>query len=160
MGRRHFRGRIIYLAFDFFCLYTFLLASSRSFSDSILFFFLPQPLQLPNHALRRSRLLSSSSSSSESTILGGSASSIGLLWEPDGYVFYCDGKEVSRASNDVSEVPQFILLTTEIQGYRSSAKKKVLLNGEATEVAPYEIQEDFVDDAFIVDFVRVYDKIK
>jgi beta-glucanase (GH16 family) len=83
----------------------------------------------------------------------------GMDWQPDGYVFYCDGKEVSRCNKHVSHVPQFILLTTEIQGYRSSAKKRVLLNGESTEDVPYEIKGDFVDDAFIVDFVRVYDKI-
>ena len=84
----------------------------------------------------------------------------GMDWQPEGYVFYCDGKEVSRCNGSVSHVPQFILLTTEIQGYRSSAKKRVLLNGESTEDVPYEIKGDFVDDAFIVDFVRVYDLTK
>jgi len=73
----------------------------------------------------------------------------GMDWQPDEYVFYCDGKEVSRCSDNVSQVPQFILLTTEVQGYRSSNVKP----------APYENQGEFVDDAFIVDFVRVYDKI-
>ena len=43
-------------------------------------------------------------------------------WQPDGYVFYCDGKEVSRCNKHVSHVPQFILLTTEVQGYRSVKK--------------------------------------
>lgn len=83
----------------------------------------------------------------------------GMDWQPEGYVFYCDGKEVSRCNQHVSHVPQFILLTTEIQGYRSSAKKRVLLNGESEEDVPYEIKGEFVDDAFVVDFVRVYDKI-
>ena len=82
----------------------------------------------------------------------------GMDWSSDGYVFYCDGKEVSRANKNVSHVPQFILLTTEVQGYRSSKKKKVLLHGKETEVAPYEIQGNFKDDAFIVDFVRVFDR--
>ena len=82
----------------------------------------------------------------------------GMDWQPDGYVFYCDGKEVSKCNDNVSHVPQFILLTTEIQGYRSSAETKVLLGGGTATVAPYEIQGEFVDDAFIVDFVRVYDK--
>lgn len=67
----------------------------------------------------------------------------GMNWQPDGYVFYCDGEEVSRCNANVSHVPQFILLTTEIQGYRINNPKKV----EGT----------FVDDAFIVDFVRVFD---
>ena len=66
-------------------------------------------------------------------------------WQPDGYVFYCDGKEVSRDNLHVSQIPQFILLTTEVQGYRSSK--------------PHIIEGEFEDDAFIVDFVRVFDKI-
>ena len=78
----------------------------------------------------------------------------GMDWQPDGYVFYCDGKEVSRCNEHVSHVPQFILLTTEVQGYRwPEARKK-----KAGHV-PYEIKGEFVDDAFIVDFVRVFDKI-
>ena len=66
-------------------------------------------------------------------------------WQPDGYVFYCDGREVSRTSEHVSHVPEFILLTTEVQGWRMGEPKKV--------------EGEFVDDAFICDFVRVYDKI-
>ena len=50
-----------------------------------------------------------------------------------------------HADENVSHVPQFILLTTEVQGYRSS--KPAIIEGE------------FTDDAFIVDFVRVFDKI-
>ena len=67
-----------------------------------------------------------------------------MNWQPDGYVFYWDGEEVSRCNANVSHVPQFILLTTEVQGYRSNNPKKV--------------EGKFVDDAFIVDFVRVFDK--
>ena len=70
----------------------------------------------------------------------------GMDWQEDGYVFYCDGKEVSRTRNTVSHVPQFILLTTEVQGYRRDE--------------PIKVGEKFVDDAFIVDFVRVFDKVK
>lgn len=69
----------------------------------------------------------------------------GMDWSPERYVFYCDGKEISRASKDVSLVPQFILLTTEVQGYRSSRPAKII--GE------------FEDDAFIADYVRVFDRI-
>lgn len=68
----------------------------------------------------------------------------GMDWQPDGYVFYCDGKETARCSENVSLVPQFILLTTEVQGYRRNQPRKV--------------GEKFIDDAFIVDFVRVFDK--
>ncbi len=68
----------------------------------------------------------------------------GMNWQTDGYDFYCDGKLVSHADKNVSHVPQFILLTTEVQGYRSSN--------------PHKIEGEFKDDAFIADFVRVYDK--
>ena len=86
----------------------------------------------------------------------------GMDWQPDGYVFYCDGKEVSRCNKHVSHVPQFILLTTEVQGYRSTAKKRKLSGngGQEVEFAPFDIVGEFTDDAFIVDFVRVYDKVK
>ncbi len=70
----------------------------------------------------------------------------GMEWTPDEYIFYCDGKETTRCNAHVSQVPQFILLTTEVQGYRSSK--------------PYKIEGGFVDDAFIADFVRVYDRLK
>ena len=76
-------------------------------------------------------------------------------WRPDGYVFYCDGKEVSRTNTHVSQVPQFILLTTEILGYRSA--KKYAASGETP---PFVIQGDFVDDAFIADYVRVFDRVE
>lgn len=65
-------------------------------------------------------------------------------WSSEGYVFYCDGKEVSRANEHVSHVPQFILLTTEVQGYRSNQ--------------PIKVNGSFKDDAFIADFVRVFER--
>lgn len=68
-----------------------------------------------------------------------------MHWTPDEYIFYCDGKEVSRAKETVSQVPQFILLTTEVYGYREENPKKVDENG-------------FIDDAFIVDYIRVFDE--
>lgn len=71
----------------------------------------------------------------------------GMDWRPDRYVFYCDGREVSRCTENVSHVPQFILLTTEVQGYRRTN----------TENAPYIIKDGFTDDAFIADYVRVFD---
>ena len=72
----------------------------------------------------------------------------GMNWQPDGYVFYCDGKEISRCSEHVSHVPQFILLTTEVKGYRISVSEMQKINGT------------FTDDAFIVDYVRVFDLVK
>ena len=85
----------------------------------------------------------------------------GMDWRPEGYVFYCDGKEISRCNAHVSQVPQFILLTTEVQGYRSVKSEKMKLhNGGVVEQPPFVIRGDFVDDAFIVDFVRVYDRVE
>lgn len=83
----------------------------------------------------------------------------GLDWQEDGYVYYCDGKEMARCNKAVSAVPQFILLTTEIRGYRFDKPLKV---GEYMEdgKTPKKRYDGFVDDAFIVDFVRVYDRVK
>lgn len=84
----------------------------------------------------------------------------GMDWKPDEYVFYCDGKEISRCSAHVSQVPQFILLTTEVQGYRSVKNGKALLLGHVeADDFPFIIKGDFVDDAFICDFVRVFDRV-
>ena len=82
----------------------------------------------------------------------------GMDWQPDGYVFYCDGKEVSRCNTHVSHVPQFILLTTEVRGYRRIQQMKA--RGDDLREAKFALKGEFVDDAFIVDFVRVYDKVK
>ena len=78
----------------------------------------------------------------------------GMDWAPDGYVFYCDGKEISRCNERISRVPQFLLLTTEVMGHRWSDERK-----KNAERVPCDIVGEFVDDAFIVDFVRVFDRI-
>ena len=84
----------------------------------------------------------------------------GMDWQPDGYVFYCDGKEVSRCSDDVSHVPEFLLLTTEVQGYRWKSPRKKIVDGKEVEYYAYNLDgREPTDDAFIADFVRVYDKI-
>ncbi len=77
----------------------------------------------------------------------------GMHWQPDKYVFYYNGREVSRCTENISQVPQFILLTTEVQGYRG---------GKAWEgkKMPYIIENGFTDDAFIADFVRVFDRVE
>jgi len=91
----------------------------------------------------------------------------GMDWREDGYTFYCDGKEVMQCTDHVSHVPQFILLTTEVQGYRSGLNgnadgKWKLLGGPniIVDEPPFKIKDEFVDDAFIVDFVRVFDRVK
>lgn len=90
----------------------------------------------------------------------------GMDWREDGYTFYCDGKEVMQCTDHVSHVPQFILLTTEVQGYRSGlngneeGKYKLLGGGGLVDEAPFLIKDRFVDDAFICDFVRVFDRVE
>ena len=69
-----------------------------------------------------------------------------MEWTPDEYVFYCDGEVTARADENISLVPQFILLTTEVQGYRHNA--------------PVKTNGSFTDDAFIVDYVRVFDALQ
>ena len=87
----------------------------------------------------------------------------GMHWTPTEYTFYCDGKVISRATEYVSQVPQFILLSTEVRGYRQGEPLKIgervtkakglrILEREAT-------GEGFEDDAFIVDYVRVFDEV-
>ena len=83
----------------------------------------------------------------------------GMDWQPDGYVFYYDGKEISRCTEHVSHVPEFILLTTEVQGYRWREPQKYEIDGKEIVGYPYKIDGEATDDAFIVDFVRVFDKI-
>ena len=72
---------------------------------------------------------------------------VGLEWNKDGYVFYYDGKEVSRTNEPVSQVEQFILLTTEIQGYRKGEPKTTWT-------------EEELNDTFVCDYVRVFDEIE
>jgi len=73
----------------------------------------------------------------------------GLLWEKDKYVFYCDGVETSRTTKKISQVEQFILVSTEIEGYRK---------GDCTK--PKDGAECVLGDKFIVDYVRVVDEIE
>ena len=62
-----------------------------------------------------------------------------LLWTPEEYVFYVDGKEVWRTkAGGVSQVPEYILLTEEIGKWGGDVTKAQL------------------PDYFEVDYVRVY----
>ncbi len=64
----------------------------------------------------------------------------GLLWTPEEYVFYVDGKEVWRTqAGEVSQVPEFIRLTEEIGDWAGDIRKAAL------------------PDYFEVDYVRVYE---
>lgn len=73
----------------------------------------------------------------------------GLLWTENEYVFYYDGKETSRTNGPISKVEQFILLTTEVKGYRRG-------DGTIHETAA----EESLDDSFVVDYVRVFDEVE
>lgn len=67
----------------------------------------------------------------------------GLWWKPDEYVFYVDGKETWRTSaGGVSQVPEFIKLSDEIGKWAG------------------DIKEARLPDAFLVDYVRVYDLVE
>lgn len=68
-------------------------------------------------------------------------------WSPDGYVFYIDGVEVKRENTAVSQIEQFILLTTEPMSYRMNGKADPRL-------------KNAMPDAFVVDYVRVFDRVR
>jgi len=68
---------------------------------------------------------------------------VGMEWSPEGYVYYFDGKEITRSSAPVSHTEQFVLLSTEIKGYRKG-------------ITPEYTEED-LNDCFIADYVRVFD---
>ena len=70
----------------------------------------------------------------------------GLYWSTTGYIFYVDGKETWRASGPVSNVEQFILVSTECNGYRQGGPAEILKKAK-------------LPDYFIVDYVRVFDEM-
>ena len=72
---------------------------------------------------------------------------VGMEWNENEYVFYFDGKETARSTSPISRVEQFILLSTEIKGYRIGEKKT-------------QWTEEELSDAFICDYVRVFDEVK
>ena len=78
----------------------------------------------------------------------------GLLWEPDGYSVFVDGRQHGEKAGTgpgeyVSHVPEFLLISTECQWYRRNR-----MTGPA--VPELEAAAQAGDD-FVVDFVRVYD---
>ncbi|MBQ3865749.1 MAG: glycoside hydrolase family 16 protein [Clostridia bacterium] len=72
----------------------------------------------------------------------------GLLWEPDRYVFYIDGEADGVITENVSQIPEFLLISTEVSGYRKEAH------------APYPEAYAACDegDEFLVDYVRVFQR--
>ncbi len=87
-------------------------------------------------------------------------------WTPEGYTFYADGKLVGRQMAPecaVSQVEQFVLVSTECGGYNRVFKAQ----GEAGEVTGAgccagdpvpELFEAVLPDYFEVDYVRVFDR--
>ncbi len=68
------------------------------------------------------------------------AITFGLLWLPDEYIFYVDGKETWRSkTGGVCQVPQYMLLSDEIGSWAGDISRAKL------------------PDRFLVDYVRVYD---
>ncbi len=62
----------------------------------------------------------------------------GLEWTPEEYVFYVDGKETWRTKEAVSNIPQYMILSTELSGWGGDITKEKL------------------PDKVLFDYVRVY----
>ena len=71
----------------------------------------------------------------------------GVLWLPDKYVFYVDGVEDGVITENGSAIEEFILISTEVSGYRHEDH---LPTAEAKATAK-------AGDVFLVDHVRVFD---
>jgi beta-glucanase (GH16 family) len=75
----------------------------------------------------------------------------GVLWEEDGYTFFIDGvQDGEKITDPVSHIPQFILISTEVNGYRTKERTATI---EAIAAAK-------AGDTFMVDHVRVFDIVK
>lgn len=75
----------------------------------------------------------------------------GVLWEEDGFTFFVDGVQSGEKLTDASsDIEEFILIGTECLGYRSHIPGFY---------ADYEGKAK-KDDKFIVDYVRVFDKVQ
>ncbi len=72
----------------------------------------------------------------------------GVYWDKNGYTFYVDGVEDGHIDTAVSHRPEFILISTEAQGYRKAEHKPT---AEALAA---------IGDTFLVDYVRVFDAIE
>ena len=72
----------------------------------------------------------------------------GLLWDETGYTFYLDGKVRGKIEQFLTAKPEFILISTEVHGYRMEEN-----NHTFTEEAAQA-----VGDTFVVDYIRVFDR--
>ena len=73
----------------------------------------------------------------------------GMLWDHTGYTFYIDGVEDGRIEEAVSQRPEFILISTEVKGYRHDDHQPVK-----------EAFDAIGKDTFVVDYVRVFDQVR
>ena len=71
----------------------------------------------------------------------------GLKWDETGYTFYVDGVENGKVTDFITEKPEFILISTEVRGYRKTEER-----------LPLPEAYDAVGDTFLVDYVRVFDR--
>lgn len=72
----------------------------------------------------------------------------GLLWSAEGYTFYVDGRKDGEIKKYVSHRPEFILISTEVKGYREAEHRS----------APQAFAS--AGDTFAVDYVRVFDAVE
>lgn len=72
----------------------------------------------------------------------------GLLWDETGYTFYVDGKEDGKITENITSRPEFILISTEVRGYRFE------------DHTPIKEAYDNIGDTFLVDYVRVFEREK
>ena len=70
----------------------------------------------------------------------------GLLWDETGYTYFVDGKEDGKITDFITSRPEFILISTEVTGYRLE------------DHTPVKEAFDNVGDTFVVDYVRVFEK--
>ncbi len=84
----------------------------------------------------------------------------GVDWSPEGYIFYADGKEVGRQMAPecaVSNVEEFILVSTETHGYLRNFDQSGEAGTSVRVSKPVSALYSACPDVFEVDFVRVYD---
>ncbi len=70
----------------------------------------------------------------------------GVLWDTNGYTFYVDGHEAGHTDKNPSDCPSFILISTEVHGYRRADR------------TPVPEAYDAIGDTVLVDYVRVFDQ--